>query len=154
MKIANQPITGAVPVYPVTKRGHDWLLDGFLFGNETDKNHPVRYTKRQIHDYTNYKETRSSGEAANLVLRAEYSALPFKASFESHFKITSASKRLYVDKYEDFFFLKSSSDPLFLVRQNLDCLFPKSGISVIFCPLCLQLHCERLYLKIIWRQPA
>ena len=87
-KTAKQPIRVAVP----GKKGHDWLLDGFLFGNETDKNHPVRYTKRQIHNYTNYKETRSSGEAANLVLRAEYSALPFKASFESHVKITSASK--------------------------------------------------------------
>ena len=51
----------------------------------------IRYTKN-TNNYTNYKETRSSGEVTNLVPRAEYSALPFKASFESHVKITSASK--------------------------------------------------------------
>ena len=35
MKIANQPITAAVAVYPVTKKGRDWLLGSFLFGTET-----------------------------------------------------------------------------------------------------------------------
>ena len=34
MKIANQPITAAVPVYPVTKKGRDWLLGSFLIGIE------------------------------------------------------------------------------------------------------------------------
>ena len=34
MKIANQPITAAVPVNPVTKKGRDWLLGSFLFGTE------------------------------------------------------------------------------------------------------------------------
>ena len=34
MKIANQPITAAVPVYPVTKKGRNWLLGHFLFGTE------------------------------------------------------------------------------------------------------------------------
>ena len=33
-KTANQPIRAAVPVNPVTKKGRDWLLDGFLFGTE------------------------------------------------------------------------------------------------------------------------
>ena len=33
-KIANQPITAAVPVNPVTKEGRDWLLGGFLFSTE------------------------------------------------------------------------------------------------------------------------
>ena len=52
----------------------------------------IRSPTKNTNDYTNYKETRSSGEVTNLVPRAEYSALPFKASFESHVKITSASK--------------------------------------------------------------
>ena len=38
-KTAKQPITAAVPVYPPSKKGRDWLLGGFLFG--TEKNHPV-----------------------------------------------------------------------------------------------------------------
>ena len=33
-KIANQPITAAVPVNPVTMKGRDWLLGVFLFGTE------------------------------------------------------------------------------------------------------------------------
>ena len=44
-KIANQPITAAVPVYPVTKKSRDWLLGSFLFvtklGGTSEKNHPV-----------------------------------------------------------------------------------------------------------------
>ena len=33
-KIANQPITAAVPVNLVNKKGCDWLIGGFLFGTE------------------------------------------------------------------------------------------------------------------------
>ena len=33
-KNVNQPITAAVQVNPVTKKGRDWLLGGFLFGTE------------------------------------------------------------------------------------------------------------------------
>ena len=33
-EIANKPITAAVPVNPVTKKGRDWLLDDFIFGIE------------------------------------------------------------------------------------------------------------------------
>ena len=32
--IANKPITAAVPVNLVTKKGRDWLLGGFLSGTE------------------------------------------------------------------------------------------------------------------------
>ena len=45
-KTANQPITAAVPVNLVYKKGCDWLIDGFLFGTEIGvghlKNHPVK----------------------------------------------------------------------------------------------------------------
>ena len=48
-KTASQPIGAAVPIKPVTKKGHDWLLGGFSFwywnwGYQW-KNHPV-YLKR------------------------------------------------------------------------------------------------------------
>ena len=33
-KTANQPITAAVPVNPVTQTGRDWLLGDFLVGTE------------------------------------------------------------------------------------------------------------------------
>ena len=33
-KIVNQPITATVPVNPVSKKGCDWLLGGFLIGTE------------------------------------------------------------------------------------------------------------------------
>ena len=44
-KINNQPIRAAVPVYPVTKKGRDWLLGVFFFVLKLvkigEKNHPV-----------------------------------------------------------------------------------------------------------------
>ena len=43
-KINNQPIRAAVPVYPVTKKGRDWLLGGFFlywnWGSTGEKNPP------------------------------------------------------------------------------------------------------------------
>ena len=33
-KIANQPITAAVPVNLVNKKGYDWLIGSFLCGTE------------------------------------------------------------------------------------------------------------------------
>ena len=45
-KTANQPITAAVLVNLVNKKGCDWLIGGFLFGTEIGeghlKNHPVK----------------------------------------------------------------------------------------------------------------
>ena len=38
-KIANQPITVAVSVNPVTEKGPDWMLGNFLLGIEIGEGH-------------------------------------------------------------------------------------------------------------------